>query len=521
MQLAQPRLNQPFSGTAGTSYYAASQGITSYAILEGGTATGAMRLSTTYRNHNNYRAGNGAVIAYTQYEKLNVTLAGKWALKPGDTLMADVLADYGWNIGFPALPMDVGLAKTWVAGITLEQSRPEAFFNAWKTKLYANHVYHEMDDSQRENVVMPMDMPGQTATIGFYTEGQAKPKGKHRMNMRADGYYTYALAEMTMYAEGESPMYMQTWPESGRVVAGIFAEDHIQMNSETEATLNTRLDWAGTQLFEGIGIDQLRIFYSDLQPFDQRFSVSVNASVSRYVSRDVRVGLQTGYAQRIPTLSEYAGFYLFNSMDGYDYVGNPYLKNEQSLMLGVNANYLRGPVEADVNFFTQRLPDYIFSYTDSQLSPMTPGAAGVRVYQNVPYAHFTGAEAMITWKISSHFSLLDQVNLVMARLHNDQAVPLIPPLRNQLSVQYHSGNWVAQADLDAAVAQNQVNSSYGEDPTPAYAVMNAFVEYSGLAGWQFRFGVDNVLDATYYTHLDWGNVLRPGRNLYASVRFRW
>ncbi|MDZ7648358.1 MAG: hypothetical protein U5K54_14880 [Cytophagales bacterium] len=54
--------------------------------------------------------GSGEVILYSQYEKMNLSTGGKWTVGK-DTLLASALVDDGWNIGFPALPMDVGSAK--------------------------------------------------------------------------------------------------------------------------------------------------------------------------------------------------------------------------------------------------------------------------------------------------------------------------------------------------------------------------------------------------------------------------
>jgi iron complex outermembrane receptor protein len=32
-------------------------------------------------------------------------------------------------------------------------------------------------------------------------------------------------------------------------------------------------------------------------------------------------------------------------------------------------------------------------------------------------------------------------------------------------------------------------------------------------------GVENLLDQNYWQHLDWGQIPRPGRNIYAQIRF--
>ena len=52
-----------------------------------------------------------------------------------------------------------------------------------------------------------------------------------------------------------------------------------------------------------------------------------------------------GYGERAPSVSEGYGFFLFNSFDNYDYIGNPNLKNEkafeETLVLNKNSMILK------------------------------------------------------------------------------------------------------------------------------------------------------------------------------------
>jgi iron complex outermembrane receptor protein len=35
---------------------------------------------------------------------------------------------------------------------------------------------------------------------------------------------------------------------------------------------------------------------------------------------------------------------------------------------------------------------------------------------------------------------------------------------------------------------------------------------------EIQAGVENILDKQYHEHLDWGNINRPGRNVYAQIK---
>lgn len=524
LQLAQPDFSVPLSVQLGSSYFSASKGMASYAVVNKRHRNSAYRFSSVYRNHQNYRAGNGKTIPYTQYEKLNLMLAGTRIINSSDTLHADVLTDFGWNIGYPALPMDVGYANTTMASITYSRVRADNWITKLRMKGYANLVYHEMDDTQRSDVVMHMDMPGKSETLGFFVEGEVKKLKNHALSVRMDGYANHVLAEMTMYPENESPMYMQTWPEMTRMVWGFYGRDTHTLAPRTALSADVRIDWAGTFIKEGFGMDQLKVFYPDLENAEQRFPFNVNTSISHFVGRDVQLTAQLGYGQRIPSLSEHAGFYLFNRMDGYDYVGNPYLKNEKSWSLNATANYWQNSWELQATAFVQNFQDYIFSATDANLSAMTPGAYGVRVYENINGASFVGAEGKVSWIISPAFQVMDQVKFVSAQMDSGQPLPLIPPLAHQLSIRFTKNYFSLQADLEQNAAQYRINAEFGEDKTPGYSILNLRGEYRREIQnlkYKLQAGVENLLDAYYHAHLDWGNIPRPGRNAYVTLEVRF
>ncbi|MFN3841478.1 MAG: TonB-dependent receptor plug domain-containing protein [Cyclobacteriaceae bacterium] len=522
--LAQPDFAVPLGIQLGSSFFSASQGLASYAVVNKSYRNSAYRFSSVYRKHQNYRAGNGEIIPYTQYEKVNLMLAGAYAVNATDTLRAEVLTDFGWNIGFPALPMDVGYANTTMAGITISRVRLDSWLTRFRVKGYANLVYHEMDDTQRPDVVMHMDMPGQSETIGFFAEGEAKKIKDHALSFRLDGYANHVLAEMTMYPENESPMYMQTWPEMTRMVWGFYGRDTYALAPRTALTADVRADWAGTYIKEGFGMDQLRVFYPDLKKVEYRLPFNINTGISHYVGREVQLTVQVGYGQRIPSLSEHAGFYLFNRMDGYDYVGNPYLKNEKSWSLNASANYWQKAWELQATVFVQQFQNYIFSATDATLSPMTPGSNGVRVYENISGAHFAGAEGRVSWTISPAFQVMDQVKFVSAQMVSGQPLPLIPPLVHQLSLRFNRKVFSLQADLEQNAAQHRIHAGFGEDKTPGYSILNFRGEYRQEIQnlkISLQAGVENLSDAHYHAHLDWGNISRPGRNVYVTVEVRF
>jgi iron complex outermembrane receptor protein len=72
------------------------------------------------------------------------------------------------------------------------------------------------------------------------------------------------------------------------------------------------------------------------------------------------------------------------------------------------------------------------------------------------------------------------------------------------------------------MAQHRINAASGEQETPGYFLAHARGGYTlpWLANsLSLQAGVENLFDAAYREHLDWGSVLRPGRNVYAQLKW--
>ena len=151
---------------------------------------------------------------------------------------------------------------------------------------------------------------------------------------------------------------------------------------------------------------------------------------------------------------------------------------------------------------------------------MTIGANGVKVYENLDGPILAGAESQLTYKMR-RFDLLNVTTYTYGKTMDNDPLPLIPPLKNNLEVIYRmKRDWVFTVGAEAAMEQNRVNSDFGEQPTHGYAVANFQVSKSfSLRDVRLRTSLkmDNIFDANYSEHLDWGKIPRMGRNVGLSV----
>ena len=513
------------TGSLASGYYTSAGAVQNVVAMNYGAQRWAIRLAGVYRKAGDYTDGASNQIAFSQYEKLNMSIAAKYLLNKHSSVKADFLLDNGWNIGFPALPMDVGYAKARIASISYEHLNHSGFIQELQTKIYANTVRHAMDDTRRPQVSMHMDMPGRSQTWGSFAQVKLAAVGRHFFSVKADFYYNTVKAEMTMFPYNAAPMYMRTWPENFQVVAGVYIEDEILLNEESRFGLKLRVESATAKVTDEIGRNQFSVLGYDVQDPLTRVLKSFNISYTRKLGQLLTLYVSTGLNERSPTTSERFGFYLFNRMDNHDFVGNPLLKNEQSFNNEINLLLSNEHFSWKISAFGSRVERYIMGVTQSGLNAMTPGAVGVRAYDNIPYAWLFGAESSFNCQLlNRHFILYHTLKWLRGKDDKNIALPQIAPLKSITSARFRHDQLFIQLENELSWRQNQVSLDFGEKASPGYSLFNLRCGY----GFKLRkysldltAGVENMFDKAYSEHLDWGTVLRPGRNIFSMVTLKF
>ncbi|SFG14643.1 TonB-dependent receptor [Pontibacter chinhatensis] len=522
MKLAEAELaDEPrLSGAVSTGYQSAANAVLGGLRLNYATPTWGLRASGTYRNAQSYRNGNSEKVLYSQYEKANIAINGKYLLQEDLILKADFIADDGWNIGFPALPMDVGTAKARIGSISLVRENEEKRWTRLEARLYANRIAHSMDDSARPDLPVRMDMPGLSRTSGFYVEGTTAPGANQQLSVRADASASYLEASMTMYQEGQAPMFMLTWPNNRQLQSGVAAQYSWQVNTKTQLQLNSRLNVSDFSVTSSEGRDQMAVFGST--GTERQFVIpAATVQLSRMVYKKLKASISGGINGRTPTASELYGFYLFSQFDGYDYVGNPDLKPERSMQGEFTLSWQEPRVRVQATTYASRVENYIVGAHKPELSAMTMGARGVKVYYNAPYALLMGAEASAVYNINGYTQLVSTLKYSYGRDAAGEPLPMIAPLRHVSSLRKYFGDnlWV-QGETEIAAAQHRNSESFGEQPTDAFMLWHLRAGYQKETArkvWQLNAGVENIFNVNYREHLDWGQITRPGRNMFVQL----
>jgi iron complex outermembrane receptor protein len=475
-----------------------------------------------YRNSDNYYAGGGIEVMNSQFTKYNISaIAGVKTSKKG-SLIGSIIYDKATDVGYPALPMDVSLAEAVISSISYQQKDINSFINNWDTKIYYNTITHIMDDTKRPNVPIHMDMPGWSDTFGFYTKMYAK-KLKHNLLFNANAYYNKSLAEMTMYPKDpdENIMFMLTWPDVRTQYSGIYGEDRIELKDNQNLKVSARFGFQNEHIASEFGLNSLRIFYPEMKDRQNRFLMNFAAQYEISV-RNIDFLLSTGYGERAPSVSESYGFYLYNSFDNFDYIGNPYLNNERSLEFNASINYNIKKFKIGIEASYFHINNYIIGEIDPNLIPMTIGADGVKIYSSLDYATIFNSNLSASYNFLNNLNIYGSVSYNRGKDNKGGNLPLISPLNYRLILHYKKNFFDAEINKNGAGKQSNYSSEYGENETAAYTVFNLNASYNFYFGRNTLFikaGVENILDTYYSTYADWNNIPRLGRNVFINLSY--
>ena len=474
-----------------------------------------------YRHADNYKAGGGQRVDFSQFQKTNAFVNAGWQPADDNILEATVIYDIATDIGYPALTMDVKRAEGIITSVSYRREKISGLFDRWETKVYYNRITHDMDDTKRPDVVIHMDMPGRSRTAGLYSLLQGTWR-KHDFQLNYDAYHNTLFADMTMYPEAGQPMYMLTWPDVGTFNTGLALTDDIALAPQHHIRLSVKGAWQHRRINSDEGFDALGIYFPGMEQAEARLTGRLAVSYA-YVSGNWKLALGTGYGTRTPTVTESYGYFLNNTFDRYDYIGNPNLKNEGAVEANVsltwNTRKLSVKGEVDAFFFH----DYIIGRPDTRLSAMTLGAAGVKIYQNLSYAQIVNASLTADYRPVEWLEWSNRIAYAYGKESRGERLPLIAPLSYQGSLRLRWSNLDAEGGVRMASRNSHCGKDYGETPTSGYAVwhLNVGGHFNiGEVGADLHLGVENLFDRHYSTYSDWNHIPQKGRNVYVNASFR-
>lgn len=478
-----------------------------------------------FRHADNYKAGGNEVVSFSQFQKVNAFTNLGYKLADAHIIEGTFIYDMATNVGYPALNMDVKKAEGIITSVS-HKWEPLYQPLSLESKLYYNHITHIMDDTHRPDVEIHMDMPGKSWTSGLYSLLKGS-FANHDASINYDLYYNRVFADMTMYPGGAAPMYMVTWPDVGTLNIGLALADYISFPHSQSLKLTAKVALQTQKLNSEEGYNALKVFFPRMKNLYNQTVGRVSANYS-WQPDAWQINIGAGWGSRAPTVTEAYGYYLNNTFDQYDYIGNPHLKNESAVEVNASAAWqpfasqtsslsaLRLKIDANAFFFK----NYIIGEFERRLSPMTVDAEGVKVYNNLSKAQIMNASLSADWLIFKWLGWNAKITYALGKDAHGDNLPLISPFAYQSKLSFSFEQVKAEVSVQGNARQTNYGAKYGETETLQYAIFNINAEYNiplSHTLLTIRAGVENLFDKAYSTYSDWNKIPQKGRNIYMNL----
>lgn len=522
--MVRPSLDSGLTGSAEAGYH----GVADQQIYQGAVnfskKTWGFRLSGTYRNAGDMRAGGEERLLNSGLEKGNVYASFLYVPNESHEISLQYIGDFAGLIGYPALIMDTRRADAHIGGIEHIWKNPVSTVNFIKTRVYMNNVRHWMDDYDRDitqrDVMRNMYMPmyGETITAGISSDIKASVD-RNFFNLRAEAYGINAFADMLM--EHVNPdvrdMYLVNLGAVANGNVSLFGSFRRFTESNWILGVQGGIEAGFSSISESSAVATYRAEYpelDDLNSADPGYTIGL--SVEKELTNVWSSGIRFTDGTRLPDHLERYGYYIYQPLDGFFYYGNPGLIKERSSRaeIFITGEGITSGLSGNVTGWINRMDNYI---------------AGERIdnmfkrYANMGVATLYGFELDMNYRLPGKWNAGTSLSMVMGT-HNelDEPLPMIPPLKGTLFVQKDVSSWSVESRMRWASSQNriaEINSS--ETATGGYILLDLYAKTNLGKTLRLLMGVENLLNTFYTDHLNVNNMPGAGRNIHLSMRYNF
>lgn len=248
------------------------------------------------------------------------------------------------------------------------------------------------------------------------------------------------------------------------------------------------------------------------------------------VSEKNRVGVTLGRAERAPEAEELLADGEHVATQTYD-IGDPRLDTEKSVNLDISWFFESESVDFSVSGYLSNFSDYIYQSdtglvvdeeTESCRSPeqlTDPEAAGFECWRYLSDdAEFYGIELELDYRLTEQLTAGMWLDLVRGELDKGGDIPLLPPARLNLHLEFESGPWTTS--LKALFADRQSRAGENQESTDGYTRTDLSLQYRADQ-WALLFKADNLFDEDIRNASSRLREVAPEPGRAVSAAFTW
>jgi iron complex outermembrane receptor protein len=248
------------------------------------------------------------------------------------------------------------------------------------------------------------------------------------------------------------------------------------------------------------------------------FSASLGAIW--HLNEESHFSFTAARAERAPTAQELFAFGPHVASQIFE-IGNAGLATESNMHLEAGYRIHGGRLTGTLIAYMDRFDDYIYQ----EATALEEDGLPVRIWTQQD-ADFVGGELELRYDLgqrpSGHWQLTAMADTVRAELDDNRRVPLMPPTRVGLGVEWDRRRWAGSLTWIHAGDHDRVAEF--ETPTPGYDLLNAEVSWLLPLGdrseWQLFLKGVNLLDEDIRNSTSFLKDLAPqaGRNFVLGLR---
>ncbi|MHC5310845.1 TonB-dependent receptor [Myroides sp. LJL116] len=479
----------------------------------------------SYKKSANYKAGHNVEIENSQFEKYNASTKVAYTISENKTIESNFIWDRAQDVGYPALPMDVSLAQAFIGSLSYNTKLSQKLKN-WQTKLYYNTISHTMDDSKRKEVAIRMDMPGKSTTVGILSTLEIEKWKNHSSQVSISAFENLSQASMVMYPNDpmNKPMFMYTWGDIEQQNIAINIKDTWKVSHNKYLNLSAGVYLNKQGVYNKDALESLKIFYPLMSKSRTDYFSNLSFSYHYKPKGNFNFGANLTFASREFSASESYGYYIFNSHQNYDYLGNPFLKKEWNFQFSGHIEWKSAYFKTRISMENFYLKNYIIGVIQPNLRPMTIGAIGVKKYDNLSYALQNQFHLHTQYLITAKWKVLSELSYYLAKDNNGNNLPFISPLQYKLNLHYNTQRLYNTLEVVVNGKQSKAATYYGETAVPSFGIINLqstlilpFQNYNQQL--KLTLSISNLLDTYYTTYANWNHLPQMGRNMLLSVHY--
>jgi iron complex outermembrane receptor protein len=434
------------------------------------------------------------------------------------------------HVLYPYLMMDAIYDDTDRVNVGYQIAPRSGSWKSIRLQTYFTQVRHWMTDAFRvSSANLPRDYSmgtfAATSALGAKLEAET---GRVSFGLEAYSRGWRATTEMA----GMQYKTQSSIPDVETTSLGGYADYRLRPSDRLKVSAGLRLDYIRTAADVSQANTDLYYAYNATRSTERKDVFPSGHVLLVYaLSSGLEFRMGAGHTVRAPDARER---YFALKRAGSDWVGNPDLDPSRNTGLDGALSYRLGSLLLSANAYYNDVRNFIAVRNRVKVNPV----AGVmnkkaRSYANID-ARIYGTELQASVTISRALSFTSGFSYVRGTQPTDPAngvlaknLAEIPPFSSRSVLRFDNGLVWGELEGIIAGAQNKVDASLLEQPTPGYELAN--VRF-GVNVKSFRVWValNNVFDRRFVEHLSFQRdpfrsgvrVYEPGRNFFLNIDFR-